>query len=126
MSMTTTIAFPLSTDLQDDAVQRALAELADDLGLMLHDCALAPAQVAQLALALCGAIPGSAVDGLVVHGDRYFLAGEPTDPIIIVVQIISGIGCTDLHWPICPPGPRWDGAVAQHAAAAAFLTSVCA
>ena len=123
--MSMTIAFPLSADLQDCAVQGALAELADDLTLMLSECALDPAQVARLALALCGAIPGSAVPGVVVYSDQYLLAPEPVDPIVMVVTVLSDHGCNQLEWPISPPGPRWSGPAAQHLAADAFMTSVC-
>ena len=126
MSTTTTIAFPLSADLQDGAVQDALAELTDDLAVLLEDCALHPTQVARLALALCGAIPGTGVAGVVLHSDQYFLAPHPADPIVMVVQVFSDHGCSYLEWPICPPGPRWYGLTAQHLAAAAFMTSVCA
>ena len=124
--MTTTIAFPLSADLQDGDVQNALSELTHDLSMLLDNDELHQDQLAQLALALCGVIPGSGVQDMVVHSDQYFLAAEPTDPIVMVLQVFSADGCTDLHWPICPPGPRWDDGAAQHAAAAAFMTSVCA
>ena len=126
MSMTTTIAFPLSADLQDGDVQGALAELTDDLAVLLEPCALHPTQVARLALALCGVIPGTGVAGVVLHSDQYFLAPDPTEPMVMVVQVFSDHGCSHLEWPICPPGPRWDGLAAQHLAAAAFMTSVCA
>lgn len=125
MSMTTTIAFPLSADLQDCAVQGALAELTNDLTLMLADCGLHQPQVARLALALCGAIPGSDVVGVVLHSDQYFLAPLPTEPMVMVVQVFSDNGCSYLEWPICPPGARWSGPQAQHLAASAFMTSVC-
>ena len=124
--MSTTIAFPLTADLQECAVQGALAELTEDLALMLGDCPLGQQELARLALALCGAIPGSAVSGVVLHCGQYFVGGEPADPIVMIVQVYSASGCSELEWPICPPGPQWLGEQAQHAAAAGFMTSVCA
>ena len=79
---------------------------------------------AALALALCGAVPGSAVPGVMVQSDQYLLAPNPSDPIVMVVQVISPAGCSVLDWPICPPGPHWAGPAAQHVAAAAFIDSL--
>ena len=119
------IPFPLQADVYDSDVQVALTALAVDLSEMLSGAPIPGLDLIHLALAMCCVVPGSSVQQVVLQSSQYFLALEPTEPVVLLVLVHSLEGVSELEWPISPPQCRWTSEAEQHAAAAAFMASVC-